>query len=307
MLLLVRLAAAAALAALALPAAAFGWGGTYTAPDGTPVNIQVSDQYPVDQALPQKWADFLGSLVHGPELATLNVSLLTLIQVHRSCGVLAVACYSPSLSTMVVSADDVPGGPTAAQVVTHEYGHHIANNRVNPPWRALTWGTKRWASYMNVCARTATGQLHPGNEGSAYQLNPGEAFAEAYRVLNEQREGVASPAWDLVDTSLRPDPTALQLLEEDVEQPWTGNTTTTISDSFGGGVRRTIGIATPYDGRVTITLTGPKGLSLTLWDGTRLVGSGRTIAYPVCGERKLTLRVLRGSATGAFTVTVSKP
>src|ERR671933_1450694 len=110
MLASVRLAAAVLLAALALPAAAFGWGGSYTASDGTPMTIEVSDQYPVDQALPQKWADFLGSLVHGPELATLNVQLVTLIQVHRSCGLLAVACYSPASSTMVVSADDVPGG-----------------------------------------------------------------------------------------------------------------------------------------------------------------------------------------------------
>ena len=307
MLTRVRLAAAAVLAALALPAAAFAWGGTYTTADATPINIQVSDQYPVDQALPQKWADFLGSLVHGPELATLNVQLLPLIQVRRSCGVLAVACYSPSSSTMVVSADDVPAGPTAAEVVTHEYGHHVANNRVNPPWSAFTRGTKRWASYMNVCARTATGQLHPGNEGGAYQLNPGEAFAEAYRVLNEEREGVASPRWDLVDRSLYPSSTALRLLEQDVEDPWTSNRTTTVRWSFGVGVVRRVGIATPLEGRLTITLAAPRSFSMTLWNGAQLLGSGRSIAYPVCGERKLMLRVARGGGTGAFTATVSKP
>ena len=42
------------------------------------------------------------------------------------------------------------GTTTAASVLTHEYGHHIADSRQNPPWPSVNWGTKRWASYENV-------------------------------------------------------------------------------------------------------------------------------------------------------------
>src|SRR5262249_21130000 len=64
--------------ALAFPAAALAGGGTYPAGDtlGTQVHIQVSDTIPVDPALPQDWATYLGSLVHGTELAKLTLDLM---------------------------------------------------------------------------------------------------------------------------------------------------------------------------------------------------------------------------------------
>ena len=41
------------------------------------------------------------------------------------------------------------------------------------------------------CSKTAAGVLFPGAEDVArYSLNPGEAFAETYRVLNEQKLGL---------------------------------------------------------------------------------------------------------------------
>jgi len=45
-----RVLVLAVASALALPATALCWGGTYTAPDGTPVHVELSDAYPVDQA-----------------------------------------------------------------------------------------------------------------------------------------------------------------------------------------------------------------------------------------------------------------
>ena len=70
--------------ALALPASALAWGGSYPTGDsyGTYVQIQVSDTYPVDQALPQDWATYLGTLVHGTELARLTLSLMPLSDVQ---------------------------------------------------------------------------------------------------------------------------------------------------------------------------------------------------------------------------------
>ena len=73
-----------AVTALALPASAFAWGGSYPTGDryGTSVRIQVSDSYPVDQALPQDWATYLGTLVHGRELARLTLNLVP----DSACG-----------------------------------------------------------------------------------------------------------------------------------------------------------------------------------------------------------------------------
>ena len=59
-----RLLLAVALIALVLPAAALAWGGTYPTGDqyGSSITIDVSDSYPVDNALPQDWATYLGTL-----------------------------------------------------------------------------------------------------------------------------------------------------------------------------------------------------------------------------------------------------
>ena len=68
------------LLALALPASALAWGGVYPSGDslGSSVKIEVSDSYPVDDTLPQTWATYLGTLVHGPELALLTLHLAPL-------------------------------------------------------------------------------------------------------------------------------------------------------------------------------------------------------------------------------------
>ena len=51
-------------------------------------------------------------------------------------------------------------------------------------------------------------------------------FAEDYRVLNERRAGLPETPWEVVDDSLYPYQTALDLLAQDVTTPWTGATTT---------------------------------------------------------------------------------
>jgi len=299
-------------AALAFPAAALAWGGTYPTGDatGTSVQIQMSDAYPVDQTVPQSWATFLGTLVHGPELAALTLRLEPVDEVEQVCGTDSLACYDPTSETIVASPDDQPDSPPAHEIVMHEYGHHIANNRSDAPYRAEDYGTKRWASYENICARVAAGQLAPGNEGFDYSVNPGEAFAEAYRVLNLTREGAPTIAWSLVERSLYPDATALARLQQDILDPWTGPTARRLHGSFGYGTVRTFLVLTPLDGTFTARLHAPSGsrMSIVVSDGTTVISRGRSLHFNVCGERRLVLRVVRPSGRGgAFSIDVTKP
>jgi hypothetical protein len=297
--------------ALALPASALAWGGTYPTGDtlGTFVQIQVADTYPVDQALPQGWATYLGSLVHGPELVRLTLNLMPLSGVQSVCGSQALACYDPRQETIYASPEDQLDAPPAKEIVTHEYGHHVANSRNDAPWAAIDYGTKRWSSYENICAKASGGTASPGDEGTHYFQNSGEAFAESYRVLNLQKLGLPDSGWDIVDPSFYPDATALTLLEQDVTTPWTGPTASKLRGSFGTGVVRTFKVQTQLDGSFTAHLAAPTKakMRLALYNSGTLVQRGTTIRYEICGERTLTLKVERISGRGAFTVNISKP
>lgn len=308
------LAVAAALAAAPAAPAALAWGGTYTTSTGEAVRVTVSDRYPVDETVSRAWAEYLVSLVHGPELARVTLHLAPYREVQTTCGFEALACYSRERELIVAPREDFPDGPTAQAVVAHEYGHHIARNRVNPPWDALSYGTKRWSSQVGVCSRTAAGMLFPGGRGFRYRLDPGEGFAEAYRVFNELRAGRPETAWQIVDTSLRPDSLALAALQRDVLDPWTEPTVERRSGSFRarGNRTRSFPIATPLDGSLRITLTAPAKmrLRLSLYDTSRraaVATGGRRISTVICGQRTLAVRVTRNAGAGRFALSITKP
>jgi hypothetical protein len=302
---------AVAVVALALPASALAWGNSYPTGDsyGTYVQIQVSDAYPVDQALPQDWATYLGTLAHGPELARLTLDLIPLSAVQSVCGGQALACYNPLRQEIFASPEDQLDSPPAKELVTHEYGHHLANNSNDAPWPALDYGTKRWSSYENICAKAAAGTASPGDEGSQYAQNSGEAFAETYRVLNLQKQGQTNIGWDIVNRSFFPDATALTLLQQDITSPWLAPTVANLHGSFGAGVVRTFKVQTQLDGAFSAHLVSPTKakMQLALYNGSTLVQRGATIRYEICGQRTLTLKVQRLSGRGSFTVNVSKP
>jgi hypothetical protein len=307
----IRTTLLALLVVLALPATAFAWGGSYPTGDayGSSVTINVSDSYPVDQALPQDWATYLGSLVHGTEMSRLTLDLGTADEVRAVCGPQALACYDPDSETIEATPDDQLDAPPAKEIVTHEYGHHVANNRSNAPFVAESYGTKRWASYEQICKGTIAGSVHPGDEGSNYGTNSGEAFAESYRVLNLAKQGNSTPDWGIVSRMFYPDAKALALLEQDVADPWRGPTVTHTHGSFGYGTTRRIDVGTPLDGTLVARLHAPtkSRMQLLAFNGATLVGRGTTIKLQICGARKLTLKVERTSGSGAFTVDVSKP
>jgi hypothetical protein len=290
-------------------AAVSWWGRTYDVTGGEAVKVFVSTAYPEDDAVAQAWADFFASLIHGHELGLLTAYISPLAEVQEICGADALGCYG---ANRLVMPGDSSGGIAAASIATHEYGHHVANNRLNPPWRAIDWGTKRWASSMNVCTRAAQGTAFPGDEGSAYMLNPGEAFAESYRVLNERERGL-SFTWPIVDPSFIPDAGALQALREDVLNPWSGETTRTIRMRFAPGRRLwTLTLATPFDGRLTATARG--SIDLQLADGDRNLARGawttsgvKRLEYQACGRRSVQLRVVRAGGPRTITLRVSQP
>lgn len=304
--------------ARSLQAARAYWGGVYTAFTGETVTIHVSTRYPQDDSRAQRWADFLAGLVHGPELSRLTAYLAPLDEVQSICGEQALACYSAGDQLLVTPGDDPDSDTSAEAVITHEYGHHVAANRLNPPWSAIDYGTKRWASYEQVCRRTAAGELHPGAEQTDdYQTNPGEAFAETYRVLNERKAGQPEAPWDVVSQALYPDDTALALLEQDVTSPWSAD-----ASSARGGVlpkrgtaTRSYAVATPLDGTFAATLRVPRslGATLTLYSGsTRLARTSTSrgsasLHATVCGSRSLRLAVTRRAGSGAFRLAVANP
>jgi len=299
-------------------AAAASWGGTYTAPTGEQVSITVSDSYAQDPAIPQRWANFLGSLVHGSEISTVRVYLAPLGEVQTFCGQDALACYN-SVSRQLVVPGDAPSSELSAEaVVTHEYGHHVANSRSDAPWTAIDYGTKRWASYEQVCAKARAGQLFPGAEtDSRYRLNPGEGFAESYRVLNERKAGIPESPWNVVSRALYPDSTALSLIEQDVTSPWTGNTQSSLSAALTRTAgTRTFRVATPLDGRFSLSVRAAKGerVALALYTATGTpVGStvvtgtaARAVTTTTCGSRTYSVKLSLKKGSGRARVTVSK-
>jgi hypothetical protein len=209
-------------------------------------------------------------------------------------------------------------GITAQAVVTHEYGHHIANRRSNAPWPAVDWGTKRWASYLDVCRMTQSGDFFPGDEERFYELNPGEAFAEDYRVLNERRAGLPETPWRVVSPSFYPDQGTLDALALDVTTPWAGNTTSTYTSVLGPrATGRGFRLATPNDGTFTARLTVPAKTRVVLrvldpTSGEVLAVDSTTapskrVSILLCGQRTLWVQVKRVSGSGPIALTVSKP
>ena len=172
---------------------------TITTSTGETVRLEVSEAY-TDPAFAQAWGEFFGGLVHGTELGQVTVRIVTPAELPASCGPRALGCYT---SGMIVIPGEQAGGVEAAEIARHEYGHHVAATRQNPPWNASTWGAKRWATQAEICSRAAGGEIEPDSYEN-YELSPREAFAEVYRVLNDRRAGVTGLAWSIVDEKLHP-------------------------------------------------------------------------------------------------------
>ena len=161
----------------------------------------------------------------------------------------------------------------------------------------------------------------PADEALHYSFNPGEAFAESYRVLVQTNGAAGAYDWPIVDPSFRPSTESLAAIRADVAQPWTGPTTTTIQGTFPRRSRTwTTRITTSLDGdlgvRVKVPAGGADDVSLVTADGKTVLAQGtwdsrggKSIAFRVCGTRSLNVRVTRTSRVTAarFVLKLSVP
>ncbi len=292
-------------------------GGPTTAATGETVTVYVSAALPPELGTPQMWADFLAGLVHGPEISALTAYIATFAEMQEVCGEYALGCYE---GDRMVSMGETMFGITAAEVIRHEYGHHIALHRVNSPWLAIDWGPKNWASTVDVCRRAEEQTAYPGDEGDHYSLNPGEAWAETYRLLDESRAGATGSGWQIIDSSFYPDAAALQAAESDVLQPWTVGRNTVFRRTFTARGKRVwlIPLDARLDGLLEITMTLPRNglheFELVTGDRTTVLQKGlwastttKRITTTICGERSFLLRVTQKGAFGRVTVTAATP
>jgi hypothetical protein len=298
--------------------AAVTWrGGPVTASTGEVVHVFVSDLLPAET--PEKWAEFLVSITHGPEIASLTTRIAPLVEVQQLCGPQALGCYFRN-EMVALGETLIEGGTTAEEVVRHEYGHHVAAHRVNTPWRAIDWGPKNWSSTAGVCARVSRGEAFPGNEGRNYSLNPGEAWAETYRLMDERKVGITTATWDIISQSFFPNESALAAAERDVLTPWTAGRKAVHRREFGKNAKRAwwIPVKTPLDGELNVSSTLPRNgthevalvsgnrqnvIRRLQWTGQRVKRASMT----VCGQRSLFVRVTPAGVAGRVTVTVSHP
>ncbi len=269
---------------------------------------------------PQRIADFIGTLIHGSEVSLLTVQLDTEYQLGFDCGFGAEACYFSGENKIVIGGYEEADseGATFEFVLAHEYGHHVAQHRRMPaPFgSAIDWGTERWASVDHVCQGERRGRFYPGDEGTHYYEDPGEAFAESfahYRFPNLPVPWGYAPA-------LQPTPAAFRAIREDTLEPWQGRTSITLSGHVpargeGAAVET---LHTPLDGTVSLRPDSLRrhGYELALRSraGRLLrrssigVGPHHELDYTVCGQPRLHLVITSTSRHGGpFRLQIQRP
>jgi hypothetical protein len=295
----------------------------YPVNDGAGGSVEIVNHCTVPvpcQATPEQVAAFLGTVPHRDEINQLTVFLVPPAEVAVQCGsASAQACYFPSLNQMVINGDTspAPDGASWEFVIAHEYGHHLANHRDNSPFNnpAIDWGPKNWASNAHVCEGVREGRYYPGNEGSHYFQNPGEAFAESFAHNRFPSDPVP---WAWPDFPA-PEAGAYAAIQRDALTPWAGPSPDARQGRFPRKRRPRVKVkqfATPRDGDMSMKLSGPDraNLDLKVFAGNRLIAnsdgpsSQEQMSYLLCGERSLTAVVRRhGKRRTGFRLTASLP
>lgn len=303
-----RVLRVASAARAALPHRLAARGRYYRAHDGTRVFVAVSRRYKWTRAKVQTYVNLLPRL-HGRELSSLKLVIETPGEIARDCSRKAQACYRAPGNVLRIPGEDSKRQPSRAYLLAHEYGHHIAWHRSNAPFPAILFGPKRWASREDVCRLWARDLLFPGDEGGHYFENPGEAWAEAYA---ETVYGNPEP-WHWTPL-LKPHAAAFGAVRADVHHPWRHRTSRAFSLTLArrtGTVRRTALFA-PLDGYASLRVRASRRAAVRVrvfYRGHRLAPTRRRPfrAIPICGFRRLELRVTRLRGRGAVRVTFTRP
>ena len=185
-----------------------GRGGWYSATvNGVTgkLRIYVSNAFATwNESLNRTWAKRFVALPHGKELASLIVFLSPYDEVSTEdvCGTDADSCYDSDTNMMYLAVDQPDSDPY--QVAMHEYGHHLANSLGTKHWQAVDWGPRRWAGAAHVRSLSKQHRLWPGDEDEHWFENPGEIWAETYRVVASNFVGVHPDPWDSVEDTWNP-------------------------------------------------------------------------------------------------------
>lgn len=272
----------------------------------------VSDAYPVDPAVPRRWAEWAATSLphaHG-DLDALRLLLLAPLEVAGACGAPVDGCYLRPQRTIVGPGEDFADGTSVATVLAHEFGHHLSTLRLNPPWRSFDYGPKRWATAVRACPRVRARTAYVGEIGSVDDLNIAEAWAETYAHAAWRAstwEGGWWPTWPwYLDASLQPTTRTLELALLDALQPWRATERTWRGRLRAGQVAR-LGVS-PLDGSFRARLTAaPADATLSVYArATRIAGPARSVSLTVCGERRLAIRVTSARG-GRFAVALRVP
>jgi hypothetical protein len=288
-------------------------GGAYVTADGSRPTILVSPAYLPDPAAGQSLADFFGLLLHGQELNSLVVYVAPYAEMQSLCGADADSCYDSNADTMYLVGETPPDGASIPEIAAHEYGHHVANNRDNSPWYAAAWGPKYWATAQNVCQLTWAGVAYPGDEGEHYAVNPGEAWAETYRVLNAQNPF----SWPLLSDLFAPNPKALDAARRDVLSPWGGAEYITRGNRMSRH-RQVYRVPVQNDGSIDVSLrtSGSLNADLYIYENrsarkplAKSVRSGHRdrVTGSICGLRHVLIAVVPRKGRGSYKLRATLP
>jgi hypothetical protein len=147
---------------------------------------------------------------------------------------------------------------------------------------------------LNVCSGVKSKQLFPGDQLWQYALNPGEGFAEAYRVLNRQQFGIDQLDWPISHRRCMPTSAALEAIRADVLRPWTAATDVRRTGRLDAKGRATVALSTPLDGALVLSVEGAT------------IGGSDTARRTVCGARRTSV-TLAGRAGSRFVLIGSRP
>jgi hypothetical protein len=314
----VRMAPGAAGARIAATASSQRYPLNDGSEDSIAVSVSADCLEECDAPDPQTIANTIGTFIHGPEVNLLTVQLETPFELGFDCGFDAQSCYFGGENRIVLSGDAAlaPDSANREFVLAHEYGHHVAAHRDVPsPFpAAIDWGTERWASVENVCEGHRAGALFPGDEGTHYYEDPGEAFAESF-AFNRYPEAAVEWAWS---PALRPTAASLRALRDDALRPWLGRHSFTVAGRVPRDGAVVQEFRTPFDGRVSIGPAGSRELGYelvirnrageTLRSSRQGVSFRHRLDYTVCGQSRLRVAVRALGRPGKrFKLTIQRP